>query len=136
VFDCVAVVGATGAVGAIIRKLLEVRQLPHKRMKFVASKRSAGTKIAFAGRDIVVDELKGEVFDDVDLVISSTPDDIARDYIPDAVRRGCVVIDESGTGAWTPTFLWLFRKSTPMPSVTIKASLPAPTAQPRKWSKH
>jgi aspartate-semialdehyde dehydrogenase len=96
VFDCVAVVGATGAVGTIIRHLLETRKFPHKKMKFVASARSAGTKIPFAGREIVVDELKGEVFDDVDLVIASTPDDTARDFIPDAVQRGCVVIDESG----------------------------------------
>ena len=95
-FDCVAVVGATGAVGTIIRELLESRNFPHQRMKFVASGRSAGRKLAFAGREIVVEELKGEVFDDVDLVISSTPDEVARDFIPDAVRRGCVVIDESG----------------------------------------
>lgn len=95
-FDCVAVVGATGAVGTIIRELLEARKFPFKKMKFVASKRSAGTKVSFAGQEITVEELKGEVFDDVDLVISSTPDDTARDYIPDAVRRGCVVIDESG----------------------------------------
>ncbi len=95
-FDCVAVVGATGAVGTIIRELLESRKFPHRRMKFVASGRSAGRKLAFAGREIIVEELKGEVFDGVDLVISSTPDEVARDFIPDAVRRGCVVIDESG----------------------------------------
>ena len=40
--------------------------------------------------------MQGPVFDGVDLVISSTPDEVARDFIPDAVRRGCVVIDESG----------------------------------------
>ena len=95
-FDCVAIVGATGAVGTIIRQLLESRKFPHKQLKFVASARSAGNKIPFAGREIVVEELQGPVFDGVDLVISSTPDDTARDYIPDAVRRGCVVIDESG----------------------------------------
>ncbi len=95
-FDCVAVVGATGAVGTIIRELLESRKFPFATLKFVASDRSAGRKIPFAGREIVVEELKGSVFDGVDLVISSTPDDVARDYIPDAVRRGCVVIDESG----------------------------------------
>jgi aspartate-semialdehyde dehydrogenase len=65
-------------------------------MKFVASGRSAGRKLPFAGREIVVEELKGPVFDGVDLVIASTPDDVARDFIPDAVKRGCVVIDESG----------------------------------------
>jgi aspartate-semialdehyde dehydrogenase len=96
VFDCVAVVGATGAVGTIIRELLETRKFPFRTMKFVASGRSAGRKIPFAGREITVEELKGPVFDGVDLVISSTPDDIARDFIPDAVKRGCVVIDESG----------------------------------------
>jgi aspartate-semialdehyde dehydrogenase len=96
VFDCVAVVGATGAVGTIIRELLEARKFPFRTMKFVASARSAGRKIPFAGREITVEELKGEVFDGVNLVISSTPDETARDYIPDAVRRGCVVIDESG----------------------------------------
>jgi aspartate-semialdehyde dehydrogenase len=96
VFDCVAVVGATGAVGTIIRELLEARKFPFRTMKFVASGRSAGRKIPFAGQEITVEELKRPVFDGVDLVISSTPDEVARDFIPDAVRRGCVVIDESG----------------------------------------
>jgi aspartate-semialdehyde dehydrogenase len=96
VFDCVAVVGATGAVGTIIRQLLEEHRFPSKRIKFVASARSAGKKLPYAGREITVEELKGPVFDDVDLAISSTPDDVARDFIPDAVRRGCLVIDESG----------------------------------------
>jgi len=96
VFDCVAVVGATGAVGTIIRQLLEEHRFPAKRIKFVASARSAGKKLPYAGREITIEELKGPVFDDVDLAISSTPDDVARDFIPDAVRRGCLVIDESG----------------------------------------
>jgi aspartate-semialdehyde dehydrogenase len=96
VFDCVAVVGATGAVGTIIRELLEQRRFPHKKLKFVASGRSAGRRLPFAGREIVVEELRPAVFDGVDLVISSTPDEVARDFIPDAVRHGCVVIDESG----------------------------------------
>jgi aspartate-semialdehyde dehydrogenase len=96
VFDCVAVVGVTGAVGTIIRKLLEERNFPAKRFKFVASARSAGKKLPFAGKEITVEELKGPIFDNVDLAICSTPDDTARDFIPDAVRRGCLVIDESG----------------------------------------
>jgi aspartate-semialdehyde dehydrogenase len=96
VFDCVAVVGATGAVGSIIRELLESWNFPCKKLKFVASARSAGKKIPYAGREITVEALEGSIFDDVQLVISSTPDDTARDYIPDAVRRGALVIDESG----------------------------------------
>lgn len=94
-YETVAVVGATGAVGTIIRELLETRKFPFKQIKFVASKRSAGKKITFAGRTYTVEELCPEVFKGVDLVISSTPDETARDFIPGAVAQGCVVIDES-----------------------------------------
>jgi aspartate-semialdehyde dehydrogenase len=96
VFDSVAVVGATGAVGTIILDLLAARKFPFKKMKFVASKRSAGKVIQFVGKAYTVEELRPEVFDGVELVISSTPDDTARDFIPGAVQRGCIVIDESG----------------------------------------
>jgi aspartate-semialdehyde dehydrogenase len=94
--DCVAVVGATGAVGTIIRQLLEERRFPCRRVKFVASARSAGRRLPYAGRDVPVEELQGPVFDGVSLAISSTPDEVACQFVPDAVRRGCVVIDESG----------------------------------------
>ena len=95
-FDSIAVVGATGAVGTIIRQLLEARKFPFAKIKFLASHRSAGKIIEFAGRQISVEEMKPEAFDDVDLAIASTPDDTARDFIPEAVKRGCLVIDESG----------------------------------------
>lgn len=101
-FDSIAVVGATGAVGAIIRTLLEQRKFPHKRLKFLASGRSAGKTLPFAGREIVVEELRPEAFEGVDLAIASTPDDVARDFIPGAVQRGCVVIDESGYWRMNP----------------------------------
>jgi aspartate-semialdehyde dehydrogenase len=96
VFDSVAVVGATGAVGTIIRELLEKRKFPYRRMTFLASRRSAGKKIAFAGGEHTIEELRPEAFDGIDLAISSTPDDVAANFIPEAVRRGCLVIDESG----------------------------------------
>jgi len=96
VFENVAVVGATGAVGTIILELLEARKFPFKRLRFLASRRSAGRRIAFAGQQVTVEELRDEAFEDIDLAISSTPDDVARDFIPGAVGRGCVVIDESG----------------------------------------
>ena len=95
-FESVAVVGATGAVGRIICQLLESRKFPFRTIKFLASRRSAGKQLLFAGKSYTVEELRPEVFDGVQLAISSTPDDVARDFIPDAVRRGCLVIDESG----------------------------------------
>jgi aspartate-semialdehyde dehydrogenase len=96
VFDSIAVVGATGAVGTLILELLQERKFPHERIKFLASARSAGKRLTFDGREHPVELLEPRAFDGVDLAVSSTPDEIARDFIPEAVRRGCVVIDESG----------------------------------------
>jgi len=96
VFESIAVVGATGAVGTIIRHLLEARNFPFKRIKFLASVRSAGKEISFAGRTHTIEELKPAAFEGVDLAIASTPDEVARDFVPEAVKRGCVVVDESG----------------------------------------
>jgi aspartate-semialdehyde dehydrogenase len=103
VYESVAVVGATGAVGTLILELLAERKFPFQTIKFLASKRSAGKDLCFAGKTYRVEELRPEAFDGVHLAISSTPDDVARDFIPDAVRRGCLVIDESGYWRMDPT---------------------------------
>ncbi|HEY2840173.1 MAG TPA: aspartate-semialdehyde dehydrogenase [Pirellulales bacterium] len=95
-FDCIAVVGATGAVGRIIRDLLEERNFPARRVKFLASKRSAGATITFRGQQCPVEELVPDAFTGVDLAIGSTPDEVARDFAPWAVERGTIVVDESG----------------------------------------
>jgi len=94
-YDNIAVVGATGAVGSIIRELLEEWNFPFRTIKFLASARSAGKQLTFKGQQYTIEELRPEAFDGVQLAISSTPDEVARDFIPEAVRRGCVVIDES-----------------------------------------
>ncbi|MEX2141556.1 MAG: aspartate-semialdehyde dehydrogenase [Pirellulales bacterium] len=101
-YDSIAVVGATGAVGRIILKLLEERNFGFKRIKFLASGRSAGKSLSFKGREYTIEELKPEAFDGVDLAIGSTPDEVARDFAPWAVERGCVVIDESGYWRMNP----------------------------------
>ncbi|HEY2148207.1 MAG TPA: aspartate-semialdehyde dehydrogenase [Pirellulales bacterium] len=95
-FESIAVVGATGAVGRIILRLLEERAFPFERIKLLASGRSAGKRIEFAGREHVVEELAPDAFAEVDLAIGSTPDEVARDFVPWAIDRGCVVVDESG----------------------------------------
>ena len=102
-FDSVAVVGATGAVGSIMLRLLAERKFPYKSMRFIASARSAGKKIPFNGTEITVEELKPEVFEGIQLVIGSTPDETARDFVPWAKERGCVVVDESGYWRMDPT---------------------------------
>lgn len=95
-FQTVAVIGATGAVGRIIVELLEERDFPAHNFRFLASKRSAGTKIVFKGKEHVVEELTTDSFAGVELVIASTPDETARDFLPAAVAAGATVIDESG----------------------------------------
>ena len=101
-FENIAVVGATGAVGTLIRELLAERKFPFETIRFLASARSAGSKLPFAGEEIEVEELKEECFDTIDLAISSTPDDVAAEFIPEAVKRGCLVIDESGYWRMNP----------------------------------
>src|SRR5262245_18684405 len=76
--------------------MLEERDFPYKKIKFLASARSAGGTIEFAGEKHKVEELKPESFEGIDLAIGSTPDPVAKDFVPWAVERGCVVVDESG----------------------------------------
>jgi len=78
--------------------MLAERDFPYKTIKFIASARSAGTTIEFKGEKHTVEELVPEMVDGLDLVIASTPDDVAREFVPWAVERGVVVVDESG--AW------------------------------------
>ncbi|MGD9644097.1 MAG: aspartate-semialdehyde dehydrogenase [Pirellulales bacterium] len=95
-YESLAIVGATGAVGRIILALLEERAFPIERVKFLASRRSAGGQISFRGRQHTIEELTPDAFADIDLAIGSTPDEVARDFAPAAVQHGTVVIDESG----------------------------------------
>ena len=99
--DSIAIVGATGAVGRLIRWLLEEREFPFEKITFLASARSAGSTIEFAGRTHKVQELRPEAFEEIDLAIGSTPDPVAKEFVPWAVERDCVVVDESGKVAHT-----------------------------------
>ncbi len=102
VFHNVAVVGATGAVGRIIVQLLEERDFSADHFRFFASARSANSTISFKGQQYKIEELKHDVFQDVDLVVSSTPDDVASEFLPVAVKSGATVIDESGYWRMNP----------------------------------
>ena len=89
-------VGATGAVGQIMRSILEQRDPIAEKTRFLASERSAGKTIHFRGQDHTVELLTKEAFAGAHLVIASTPDDVAAEYLPAAIEAGCKVIDESG----------------------------------------
>ncbi len=97
-YERLTVVGATGAVGRLVLQLLEERDFPYEKITFLASARSAGKTVTFKGQEHTVELLRPEAFQEGDLVIASTPDEVAREFIPWAVERGAVVVDESA--AW------------------------------------
>jgi aspartate-semialdehyde dehydrogenase len=98
VLPSVAVVGATGAVGEIMRQVLAERKFPLRTIKFLASERSAGKTVEFQGKSYTVELIRPEAFTGVDVVLSSTPALVSREYSPIAARAGAIVVDNSS--AW------------------------------------
>ncbi len=94
----VAVVGATGAVGEVMRQVLIERNFPLRAIKFLASERSAGKTIDFKGKTYLVEAIRPENFVGVDIVLSSTPAGISRENSPIAAKAGAIVVDNSS--AW------------------------------------
>jgi aspartate-semialdehyde dehydrogenase len=98
VLASVAVVGATGAVGEIIRQVLVERAFDLRAIKFLASERSAGKSIEFKGKTYTVEPIRAEAFAGVDIVLSSTPASVSRESSPMAAKAGAIVVDNSS--AW------------------------------------
>ncbi len=94
----VAVAGATGAVGEVMRQVLIERKFRCRSIKFLASERSAGKPIEFQGKTYRVEALRPEAFAGVEIVLSSTPASLSREFSPIAARAGAVVVDNSS--AW------------------------------------
>ena len=94
--DTLAVVGAPGAVGRIIVDMLVARKFPARRIKLLASARSAGTPMRVGEATFDVEVLGPDSFQGVEIAIGSTPDEVAAEFVPWAVERGTVVVDESG----------------------------------------
>ena len=90
-----AVVGATGAVGQEMIKILEERNFPINNIKFIASKRSEGKKLSFLNNEIVVESINDDTFEDVDIALFSIASSLSKKYAPQAVKSGAVVIDNS-----------------------------------------
>jgi len=126
VFETVAVIGATGAVGSIILDLLEKRDFPAKQFRLLASARTAGTKITLKGQEITVEELTPDSFEGVDLVIASTPDDTAAEFLPHAVKAGCKVIDESGYWRMNPEVALVVPEINPDDALKAKGIIASP----------
>ena len=91
----VAILGATGQVGRAFVSILEERNFPVKRLRLLASERSAGQKVSFKGEEIEVETPSREVFRDVDIVLASAGSSVSEHWAPIAQAEGCVFIDNS-----------------------------------------
>ncbi|AEB47717.1 MULTISPECIES: aspartate-semialdehyde dehydrogenase [Micromonospora] len=97
-----AVVGATGAVGTVLCELLTGRRNVWGEIRLLASERSAGRKVRCRGEELTVQALTEEALDGVDVAMFDVPDEVAAHWAPIAVRRGAVVVDNSGAFRMDP----------------------------------
>ena len=91
----VAVVGATGAVGMEMIKILEERDFPLEELKLLASKKSQGKSIKFKNKDIIVEELNKDSFNGINIGLFSAGGSISKEFAPVAVKSNTVVVDNT-----------------------------------------
>jgi len=94
----VAVVGATGQVGSVMRRLLEERDFPVGHIRYFASARSAGTTLPWKGADVVVEDVATADLSGIDIALFSAGGSTSKEFAPKFAEAGAVVIDNSS--AW------------------------------------
>ena len=93
----VAILGATGAVGREMLKILEEYDFPVKELRPLASARSAGTTVPFKGQDIPVQEAREDSFEGMDFVLGAVGGGMAKKFAPHIVKAGAVFVDNSSS---------------------------------------
>ena len=101
-YHTVAVLGATGAVGQEMIKILEERNFPVGKLLPLASARSVGRKVAFRGEEIAVEEACETAFEGVDIVLGAAENDIAKAMAPAIIHSGAVFVDNSSAFRLVP----------------------------------
>ena len=96
--NTVAVVGATGQVGGVMRRLLEEREFPVGRIRYIASARSAGTTLPWKGTDVVVEDIATADLSGIDIALFSAGGATSKEHAPRFAEAGATVIDNSS--AW------------------------------------
>jgi aspartate-semialdehyde dehydrogenase len=97
-----AIVGATGAVGIEMLRVLERRNFPVASLRLLASPRSAGKKLSFRGQELIVEALTPESFEGIDIALFSAGGGISKEFAPHAVKAGAVVVDNSSSFRMDP----------------------------------
>jgi aspartate-semialdehyde dehydrogenase len=98
----VAIAGVTGAVGAEFIATMDRRGFPVRKLKALASARSAGKTLSFRGETVVIEELTERSFEGVDIALFSAGGSTSRKFSPSAVKAGAVVIDNSSAFRMDP----------------------------------
>lgn len=98
----VAILGATGAVGTRMIQQLEQSTIPVKSVKLLASAKSAGKQLSFKGQPIIVEETTPDSFNGVDIVLSSAGGSVSKKFLPEAVKRGAVCVDNTSAFRMEP----------------------------------
>ena len=98
----VAILGATGAVGCEMLKVLEEYQIPVDRLLPLASARSAGGKVQFDGREFTIEEATEDSFQGMDFVLGAVKNPMSRRFAPAIVKSGAVYIDNSSAFRMDP----------------------------------
>ena len=98
----VAILGATGAVGREMMKVLAERRFPIRELHLLASARSAGTVLEWNGSPITVEEACDAAFDGMDIVLGAAENDIAKRFAPAIVKAGAVFVDNSSAFRMDP----------------------------------
>lgn len=91
----VAILGATGAVGREMLKVLEERKFPINQLKALASARSAGKALPFNGGEVIVEEATDQSFEGMDIVLGAASNEMAKRFAPAIVKAGAVFVDNS-----------------------------------------
>jgi len=91
----VGILGATGAVGREMMKILEERNFPVGELRLLASARSVGQKLTFRGEELTVQEAKADAYAGLDIVLGAAENDIAKEMAPHIVAAGAVFVDNS-----------------------------------------
>ena len=98
----VAILGATGAVGQEMMKILEERNFPVGKLIPLASARSAGKTLMFKGEEVTIQEACDTAFEGVDIVLGAAENDIAERFAPAIVKAGAVFVDNSSAFRLNP----------------------------------
>ena len=98
----VAILGATGAVGREMMKILAERSFPVEELRLLASPRSAGQKLLWQGRELTVQPAEDSAFEGMDIVLGAAENDIAQRFAPAIVKAGAVFVDNSSAFRMDP----------------------------------